>query len=257
MKAQLFSNPHPLIGVIHLPAMPGWDGSPGLEGVITKALAELHTLHQAGFDGALVENEGDRPHPLAVDRAYQDMFVELMTVLRGQARIPLGLEILYDMVSTVRVGIECGADFVRLDVFTDDTETRWGVVKACVEDVQSLRRCSRERPLLFTDVHVKHGRNLTTRSLVESGRLAVACGADGLIVTGTQTGVPPTIEDCRALKAAAGGIPVYVGSGFSEANAAEILSECSGVIMASSIKRGDSIALDLASRVRTVVDGLP
>jgi hypothetical protein len=59
---QLFPRPKPLIGVIHLPPLPGYAASPGLERVIEKALEDLRALEAGGADGALAENEEDRPH---------------------------------------------------------------------------------------------------------------------------------------------------------------------------------------------------
>lgn len=57
----LFPAAKAVIGVIHLPALPGYEGSPGIDAVIAKALADLAALEAGGADGVLVENEDDRP----------------------------------------------------------------------------------------------------------------------------------------------------------------------------------------------------
>lgn len=256
MFRKLFPKKNPLIGVIHLTPMPGYAGSGGFEEVLDGARQELQILQQAGFDGALVENEGDRPHKIAVDQSYRDAFTELMLTLKKDAEIPLGLEILYDMVSTVQVGIAARAAFVRLDVFTDDTETRWGVVKACVSEVQKLRDEATHSPLLFADIHVQRGKNLSGRSLKESGLLALQNGADALIVTGRLTGERPKLQDCSTLREIVGSNPLFVGSGFSIENSAEILAQCNGAIVAASIKSRDRIDLQLAQQLRQKVDAL-
>ena len=60
-----FRTARPLIGVIHLPALPGYPDSPGLAAVVAHALAELAAYRVGGLDGVLVENEHDRPHRVA------------------------------------------------------------------------------------------------------------------------------------------------------------------------------------------------
>ena len=178
MSTRSFFN---LTGVVHLPSMPGYPSSPGLERVIEFAIEEARTLERAGFTGVLIENEGDRPHVLNVS----DDYIE---------------------VGTVRAGIDAKADFVRLDVFTDDTEVRWGLVRECTGEVAELRRRSPTFfPQIWADIHVKHGKNLSGRSLPESTRLAIEHGASALIVTGSMTGEAPTTADCEAMRANANG----------------------------------------------------
>ncbi|MGB5432477.1 MAG: BtpA/SgcQ family protein, partial [Acidimicrobiia bacterium] len=64
MFRQLFTSPKPIIGVIHLPALPGYPDSPGLDAVLDKAVNDLSALERGGVDGVLVENFADRPFRL-------------------------------------------------------------------------------------------------------------------------------------------------------------------------------------------------
>jgi membrane complex biogenesis BtpA family protein len=230
--------------------MPGYAGSPGLDRLIEFAIEETRTLEQAGFSGILIENEGDRPHPLEVSGEYIANFSRLIRAVKMETSLPVGLEILYDMVGTVRVGIKAKADFVRLDVFTDDTEVRWGTVRACTDEVAELRASSPEFfPQIWADIHVKHGRNLSGRSLAESTRLAIAHGANALIVTGTVTGEPPTTEDCEEMRANAEGLPVFIGSGFSAENAGRLCSVCDGTVVATSVQVDGKFELKRCQRL--------
>ncbi len=233
-----------LVGVIHLPPLYGFAGHPGFQQVLDKARRDIETLKKAGFHGALIENEGDRPHPLEVNEEYCDQFIDLMRKLRKETDLQLGLEILYDMVATVKVGCRALADFVRLDVYVDDTETRWGVVKASASPIASiLATTSFPHPTMYADVHVKHGKSLTKRTLEESAHLSHEAGAGGLIVTGSLTGVAPTEEDCLTIKQAAPKLPLIIGSGFSTENAKKFVQLCDGAFVASSIKERDAVSL--------------
>jgi len=51
-----------LIGMIHLPPLLSIMGFSSMEKIFAKALADLSALEEAGFDGALIENDNDKPH---------------------------------------------------------------------------------------------------------------------------------------------------------------------------------------------------
>jgi hypothetical protein len=217
--------------------MPGYPSSPGLDRAIDFAINDVHTLERCGFTSALLENEGDRPHSLKVSDEYRHNLSRLVKAVRSATKLPIGLEILYDMVGTVQTGIDAHADFIRLDVYTDDTEVKWGVVRECTEAVARLRAdAPASFPKIWADVHVKHGRNLSGRTLAESTRLAAKHGASALIVTGSVTGEPPNQRDCLEMRENCGGLPVYVGSGFSEGSASVLREVCDGAVVASALQ---------------------
>ncbi|MGB5625834.1 MAG: BtpA/SgcQ family protein, partial [Woeseiaceae bacterium] len=57
-----FQKPKPIIGMIHLPPLPGYAKTKGIDHAISHAVAYLRVLEECGVDGVLVENEYDRPH---------------------------------------------------------------------------------------------------------------------------------------------------------------------------------------------------
>jgi len=118
---------------------------------------------------------------------------------------------------------------VRLDVLVDRVRMQGELVELDAAAVMARRPAGTQ---IYVDVHVKHAELLETRSLAESARLAVAAGADAVLVTGTRTGEPPSIADLRAGHA---GKPVYIGSGLSPANAAELAAYADGAIVGTSL----------------------
>jgi membrane complex biogenesis BtpA family protein len=249
------SNPI-LIGVVHLPALPGYPGSPGFDGVLASALRDTATLQEAGFDGVLLENENDRPHELTTGEEYRKEFARLTLAVRAETHLPVGLEILYDMPGSVDVAIRSGAPFVRLDVFADEIETKWGRVPSPLSAIDELRKGSSAMPVLAVDVHVKHGTVIGSRSIEDSTRVSLQNGAGAIIVTGTWTGIPPTEADCSALRNVCGETPLFTGSGLSSSNAAEIFKYCDGGIVATSIKEAGRIDLEKARELRRIADGV-
>jgi hypothetical protein len=250
-----FPRPKPLIGMIHLSPLPGYPDHPGMPGLVRQALTDLATLESAGIDGVLVENDNDRPHQIGVSASVRDAFTEVMKAVVAAARVPVGMEIIYDMPQTVAVAHEVGAAFVRLDVFVDTVETRWGVVPAAAEATTALRRDLGADDLVFlTDVHVKHARLLAEKSLRQSAAEAVAAGADGLVITGNWTGEPPAVADCRAARDSAGGVPIVVGSGLNVDNAAQLFGHADAAIVGTSIRTGQDVDPAKAGALVAVVE---
>src|SRR3954469_19906240 len=90
-----FPAARPLIGVIHLPPLPGYPASPGLAAVIAHALAELATYRVGGLDGVLVENENDQPPRVEAGReTIAAMTTVTRALVEAAAGLPVGAEIL-------------------------------------------------------------------------------------------------------------------------------------------------------------------
>lgn len=255
MFHKLSKNHKPLIGMIHLPALPGYTKHPGMKSVIDKALTDLETLQKASYDGILVENDNDQPHQIGVSQTIAQAFAKVMEAILREAKIPVGMEIIYDMLKTIEIAHKVGAQFVRLDVFVDDVETKWGMIKAQAKEIVRLRgNLDANRLLLLTDIHVKHAKLLKEKSLALSAKEAMGNGSDGLIITGMWTGKEPPVRDLRiARKIAAGKIPVLVGSGFSERNAKTLLKFADGAIVGTSIKTGEYVDLKKAQQLVEIV----
>ena len=67
--------------------------------------------------------------------------------------------------------------------------------------------------LVLADIQVKYARMLETRTLSRSAELARERGADAIVVTGTVTGEPQTVEQIQQAQVGAGRTPVLIGSG--------------------------------------------
>jgi hypothetical protein len=240
---EVFPRPKPILGVIHLPALPGYPQSPGLEAVVDKALRDLAALEAGGATGALVENEEDRPHRVAAAaETVAAMTVVTREAVRAARRAVVGVEILLnDPEASIAVAKAAGARFVRTDYFVDPMERPEHGGAMRIDPVGLVAHRARLRAddvLILADVQVKYARMTVPRTLGESARLAREHRADGIVVTGLVTGDPPRAEDVAAAKAGAGDCPVLVGSGLDETNAASLLRVADGAIVGTSLKTG-------------------
>ena len=69
---RIFAGKKPVIGMVHLAALPGsplYDRDSGLDGIVAAAGKDLDALQAAQFDAVMFGNENDRPYELEVDTA--------------------------------------------------------------------------------------------------------------------------------------------------------------------------------------------
>jgi hypothetical protein len=243
---RLFGSSKAILGVIHLPPLPGYPSSPGIEKVVEKALGDLESLEAGPVDGALVENEEDRPHRVDAARETVAAMTRVARELVSAARMTrIGVEILLnDPEASLAAAAMSGASFIRTDYFVDPMERpeHGGAMRIDPEGLLRYRLgLGAYSVLILADIQVKYGRMLVDRSLEESARLAREAGADAVVVTGTKTGEPPALGELEAARRGAGEIPVLVGSGLTASNAAALLQVADGAIVGTSLKRGAAI----------------
>lgn len=249
----LFRAARPIIGVIHLPPLPGFAGSPGIDAVLEKALADQRALEAGGIDGVLVENEEDHPHEIVAGPGTIAHMTRVATALVARGSVPVGVEILLnDPRASLAVAAAAGARFIRTDYFVDRmTRSDYGEMSIDPAGVMAFRRrLGADHVLVLADIQVKYAQMLEPRSLGESAAVARAKGADAVVVSGTATGRAPAADDIRRAQDGGGNCPVLIGSGLDIGNAAALLASGDGAIVGTSLKTGDRVDAD---KVRALV----
>ncbi len=258
--ADMFRSAKAIIGVIHLPPLPGFDGHPGMSALVAHALADLHVLMHEGVDGLLVENEYDRPHQVRASTEVIAAMTEITrSVVSAGRNIVVGCEILLnDPRASLQIAAASGAQFIRSDYFVDRM-SRPGYGEFDIDPESLVRHRDETAPavLILADIQVKYATMLKARPLAESARLASLRGADAVVVTGSATGDPPRLEDL--LEAAAGiaasgnRTPLLIGSGLTPANAGQLLGACDGAIVGIALMRGKKVHAGAARALMTEV----
>jgi hypothetical protein len=242
-----------VIGVIHLPPLPGFAGSPGIEAVLEKALADQRALEAGGIDGVLVENEDDHPHEVVAGPSTIANMTRVAAALVAQSSVPVGVEIvLNDPKASLAVAAAAGARFIRTDYFVDRmTRPEYGEMAIDPAGLMAFRaRLGADHVLVLADIQVKYAHMLEPRPLAESAALARDSGADAVVVTGTATGHAPSRADIQGARGGAADCPVLIGSGLDAANAGALLAGAAGAIVGTSLKTGDRVDVE---RVRALV----
>ena len=243
---QIFQTDHPVIGVVHLlplPTSPRWGGD--LKAVISRAEQEATALAAGGVDGIIIENFFDAPFAKdRVDPAVVSAMTLIVDRLKGMVTVPLGINVLRnDARSGIAIATCVGVQFIRVNVLTGIMATDQGLIEGQAYDLLRYRRELASEVAILADVLVKHARPLGTPNLTTAVQDTIQRGlADAVILSGWATGSPPTIEDLELAVAAAGNTPVFIGSGASWENIANLMSAANGVIVASSLKRYGDIS---------------
>lgn len=246
----LFPMPSVLIGMIHLPPLPDYPTSPGIERIVEHALNDLHTLARSGYDGVLIENEHDRPHRI---RASAETIASMVTVTEAVVGAGTGLVVgceilLNDPAASLEVARAAGASFIRTDYFVDRmSRPQYGEFEIDPDGLLDYRRrIGAEHVLILADIQVKYATMLEPRPIGVSAALAKDKGADAVIVTGRESGDAPQVRD---LHDAAAGLPVLIGSGLNEDNARALLAVCNGAIVGTALMRNGAVSETLARRL--------
>jgi uncharacterized protein len=250
-----------LIGVVHLPPLPGsprWRGD--LEALIAFAVRDACAYERGGARAISIENFGDVPFTKgSVAPETVASMAAAGRAIRAVVALPLGFNVLRnDARAALALCAACGGSFVRVNVHTSAMLTDQGLIEGNAYETLRYRRQLCPDVQIFADVHVKHAVPLGPALIADAARDTVQRGlADGLIISGTGTGLAADVADLEAVRAACPTTKILMGSGVTTRNVDTYLRLADGFIVGSSLKRGARVGnpVDL-NRVRELVRAL-
>ncbi|XP_044283987.1 uncharacterized protein F13E9.13, mitochondrial-like isoform X1 [Varanus komodoensis] len=217
-----------VIGMVHVKALPGTpQNTLPLTQITEEACREAEIYKAAGVDGLIVENMHDRPYTVDVGAEITAaMAVICATVKKTCPLLPVGVQILCAAnQQATAVALASGLDFIRTEGFVFSHVADEGILNACAGSILRYRKqIGAEHVQIFADIKKKHSAHALTAdvSVAETAKAAEFFLADGVVLTGTATGMeadPKELEEVRhAVK-----IPVLVGSGVTLNNAKNYL----------------------------------
>jgi len=237
----LFGVPRALIGVVHLPALPGTPAHKhSLATLASIAVDEAGLYKDAGFHGIMIENTNDRPYLKA---GVGPEIVAAMAVVGSEVRravaIPLGVQVLAGAnLAAIAVALACEASFVRVEGFVFAHVADEGLIEASAGALLRYRRSiGADHIRVFADIKKKHSAHAITADvdIVETAKAAEFFTVDGVIVTGLATGEPAEPDEVAAV-ANAVSVPTLVGSGLTPENMNKF-SNADALIVGSSVKK--------------------
>jgi membrane complex biogenesis BtpA family protein len=248
-----------MVHLLPLPGSPGYGGS--VDEVLIRALEDASHLSEGGLDGILVENYGDTP--FFPDRVPTETLATLAVVVREVVKnttLPVGVNVLRnDAEAALAVAVGAGARFIRVNVHTGAMFTDQGLLEGKAHQTLRKRAVLDASVAILADVLVKHATPPPGLTLTSAARNTWIRGrADGLVLTGTETGQQVDPEKVRMVKAA---MPeeakVWIGSGANQENAPGLFEVADGFIVGSALQTGGLAGNGIEpARVRAFMDAL-
>ena len=237
----MFRRAKPVIGVIHIGALPGTPrGSETVAELVASARNEARLYRGSGVDGVIIENMHDVPY---LRGKVGPEIVAAMTVVAVEVKhecgLPVGVQILAGAnLEAMAVAHAAGLDFIRAEGYAYAHVADEGLIESSAARLLRYRkRIGATNVQVWTDIKKKHAAHAITSdvSLGETAETVEFMGADCVIVTGSATGKPPAIADVQEAKSHCR-LPVFLGSGITEANIREFQDDADGFIIGSAFK---------------------
>jgi membrane complex biogenesis BtpA family protein len=112
----LFGTDKPVIGMLHLKALPTdpkYDPVGGVEAVLERAREDLHALQDGGIDGVLFCNEFSIPYVENVRVVTIACMARIIGELKKEIRIPFGVNVAVDPYKAFDLACAVDAQFIR------------------------------------------------------------------------------------------------------------------------------------------------
>lgn len=236
----LFDHEFPIIGCIHLPALPGAPNYSGdVNFIYDRAISDSKLLAGQGVHGLIIENFGDAPFlPEQVSPVTIALMAALTKEIVDQVNIPVGVNVLRnDARAAMSIATATGAHFIRVNVHMHVMITDQGIIQGRSYETLRLKSQLKSPVLIWSDINVKHANPLVVPDLVQwTQDLTYRGMVDAIIVTGSGTGKELDLDELKLVKENTN-LPVLIGSGMTPDNKDRFSQVADGAIVGSYFKR--------------------
>jgi membrane complex biogenesis BtpA family protein len=198
---------------------------------------DLEVLIEAGFDGFLFCNEGDRPYELHAGLESAAVMARVVTECAPTGH-PFGVDFLWDAKCALAVAVATGASFMR-EVLTGAWESDMGLWQGeAAQVLRERRRLDAEDIAVMMNITPEFASPIGRREPAEAARSAVVSSlADTILVSGAMAGADPGLRVLEEVRAAVPlEVPVLLNTGARADTIAEYLRTADGCIVGSDLK---------------------
>lgn len=239
---ELLHNQKVVVAMAHLPPLPGspgYDAKGGMDAIIEWVAADIAKLQAGGVDAVMFGNEGDRPYQLTAPPEGLAAMAAVVAALKGELKVPFGVDYLWDPVATVSLAAGTGAAFAR-EVFTGVYDSDMGLWQPdCAGALRRRHDLGRDDLVLLFNVNAEFAAPLGERPIERRATSAVFSSlADVICVSGPMTGEAVDHSDLKRVKDAVGDVPVFANTGVNVDNVGDILAVGDGVVIGTHFKEG-------------------
>jgi uncharacterized protein len=228
-----------LVGMIHLPPLPGSTnyGGQSLESIVQGAVDDACALAAAGFDAAILQNTHDLPATATAPIETVAFLSAIGREIHHAVRITLGVNVLKnDAEGGLAVAAAVGAPFVRLKVYVGAAVGAEGLLTPSAPAALRMRQRLQTDTEFWVDLFDRTSAPLVVQPLSQLAEWVVKFGdASAAIVTGAS--MAESIEMLRTVRGVAPELPLLIGGGVTHANVREALAQADGVIVGSALEQ--------------------
>lgn len=240
---ELFGNQKPVIGMVHIQALPGtvpYDREAGLAAVTANARRDYESLVRGGISGVIFCNEFDKPYSVGVGPHIVASMTHIIEEVRRDAGgIPFGVDIQWDPKAALAVAGATGASFIRgivCGTYCGD----YGLLTPDPEGILAYRhKIGADGVKILTNLAPEFSSCLDTRDICLRARTAVKSSlVEGLCVSGVMAGARTPYEQLRSVKECVREAAVFANTGVDFDSVAGILRVADGCCVATCLKKG-------------------
>lgn len=242
MPDSLFQTAKPIVGVIHVGALPGTPASrQSVAELVESAAREAAIYRECEVDGIIIENMHDVPYLRGeVGAEIVAAMTAIGLAVKAESRLPVGVQILAGAnLEAMAVAHAANLDFIRAEGYVFAHVADEGLIQSSAAKLLRYRKqIGAERVQVWADIKKKHSAHAITAdiTLAETAHAVEFMRGDAVIVTGSITGEAPKIEDVKEVKAHCR-LPVVLGSGIDADNIRDFYSLADGFIIGTAFKR--------------------
>lgn len=256
---ETFHTERPVIGMLHLLALPGdphYDSAGGMKSVIERARHDLAGLQSGGVDAVMISNEFSLPYLTKTEPITSVAMARIIGELMPEIDCPFGVNVLWDAVATLDLASATGAAFVR-EIFTGVYASDFGLWNTDVGRTARHRaRVGAGNVRLLFNIVPEAAAPLGERELRDVAKSTVFnARPDALCVSGLTAGAPTDTSALKIAKDTAPNTAIFVNTGVRDSNVVEQLSIADGAVVGTFFKEDGVFenAVD-SKRVKQLMD---
>lgn len=236
---ELFGTEKPVLGMLHLMAMPTdpkYDPEGGVDAVLARARRDLKALQDGGIDGIIFCNEFSIPYTSDVRPVTIATMARIIGEMMSETQVPFGVDVATDPYKVFDLAAAVGAKFVR-ETFFGAYAGDYGIQSLSVGEVERHRHavgCQKVRTL--ATLVPEAGVPLGGRPVEDIARsINHNWNPDVLLVYGLAAG---TAIDNHLITKVKGVVdtPVFASNGVTEDTVEDTLKIADGCVVATWMK---------------------
>ena len=245
-----------IVGALHLPHYGRTNPQTSIAQLEDYAVINCKTFVDNGIDTLYLQDEN--PSSGKASEESLTVMAALGRLLKRECpALKLGIIVeAHDGIAPIAIAHACGADFVRIKVFTGAMLKYPGVQEGCGIEAVRYRTAIGSTVAIFADVHDRTGLPLGNVPLGMAANWTSKVGADALILTGMT--YAQSLEFVAEGRKAVKDKPILIGGSVTEANIKEVLQHADGAVVSTSLmldkKPENSLLHWDATKIRRFMD---